>query len=82
MAIGPANSLTDAGPWLNRSIIPRRPGSASAWNTRSSEEGWLSIHFSITVGSGRTALSPIPTTIALADSAIGTRPVYAAARRR
>jgi hypothetical protein len=82
MVNGPANSLTDAGPRLNLSIIPRRPGSASAWNTRSSGADWLSIHFSIISGPDSNACSLFPLTIALADSAIGTPPVYAAARRR
>ena len=34
---GSASSLTEAGPRQSRSTITRRPGSARAWNIRSSE---------------------------------------------
>lgn len=50
---GPASSLTEAGPRLSRSIMLRRLGSASAWNTRSSVAPWLTTHLSIALVSAR-----------------------------
>src|SRR5216683_3401263 len=47
MASGLASSLTEAGPWLSRSTMTRRPGSASAWKTRSRSAAWLSMYLSM-----------------------------------
>jgi len=38
---------------LSRSTISRRVGSASAWNIRSSDVDWLSIHLSIATAGER-----------------------------
>ena len=53
MSSGLASSLTEAGPWESRSIMTRRPGSASAWNTRSSSAVWSSMHLSIAASPAR-----------------------------
>lgn len=45
MVSGRDSSLTEAGPRTSRSTMPRRVGSASAWNTWSS--GWLTTHLTI-----------------------------------
>jgi hypothetical protein len=57
MASGLPSSLTDAGPRLSRSTMRRRPGSASAWNTRSRSATWLSMYLSIRLD--RTIVKPI-----------------------
>ena len=47
VASGRDSSLTDAGPRTRRSTMPRRVGSASAWNTWSSGGDWLGTCLSI-----------------------------------
>src|SRR5579859_4936709 len=44
---GLASSLTDADPWLSRSTMRRRPGSASAWKIRSRCATWSSMCLSM-----------------------------------